>query len=59
MNNNKERKTKPASNDPVKEARSHPDGPGLDEMLNGQEEKKPKTAGNSKKITGSPDIPII
>jgi hypothetical protein len=57
MKTTKKRITKPASNDPVKEAIGHPDGPGLEEMLVGQEEKKPgKKNYKGKK---SPDIPII
>jgi len=59
MDTNKNKPVKPASANPVKEAESHPDGPSLEEMLNGQEEKKPQTAGNSKKIPDNPDIPVI
>lgn len=58
METDKQKRTKPASNDPVKEALGHPDGPGLEEMLNGQEEKKLKPGTNSKK-KDNPDIPVI
>jgi len=57
MNVNNKRITKPANNDPVKEAIGHPDGPGLEEMLVGQEEKKLKKKNYKGKK--SPDIPII
>jgi hypothetical protein len=56
MNTNKNKPIKPASTNPVKEAKSHPDGPSLEEMLNGQEEKKPQPGDNSKNV---PDIPVI
>lgn len=59
MNTTKKRITKPASEDPVKEALGHPSGPGLEEMLNGQEEKKLERGKNSKKAPDNPDIPII
>lgn len=58
--NTKDKPTKPASQDPIKEAQSHPDGPSLEEMINGQEEKKPATSKDSK--TKAPDTwekPII
>jgi hypothetical protein len=58
MSTKNKKPTKPASKDPVKEAKSHPDGPGLTEMINGQEEKKPRGAAHPKTIT-NPDIPII
>lgn len=50
---------KKASKDPVKEALSHPNGPGLSEMLNGEEEKAKK---NRRRENGEPDcgpIPVI
>jgi len=59
MNTNKKKITKPASDDPVKEALGHPSGPSLEEMLSGQEEKKLKPGKNSKKAPDNPDIPII
>ncbi|MFI5159947.1 MAG: hypothetical protein ACHQHN_01660 [Sphingobacteriales bacterium] len=59
MDTNKNKPIKPASNDPVKEALGHPNGPGLEEMLNGQEEKKLKPGQNSKKAPENPDIPVI
>jgi hypothetical protein len=56
----KDKPTKKANSNPVKEAISHPDGPGLEEMLNGEEEKALK---NKKKLkSGEPDggpIPVI
>lgn len=58
MNTTKNKKIKPASKDPVKEAKGHPDGPDLTEMLNGQEEKK-LTSNGTRKDTDNPDIPII
>jgi hypothetical protein len=59
MNTSKKKITKPASDDPVKEALGHPNGPSLEEMLNGQEEKKLETCKNPKKAPDNPDIPII
>lgn len=59
MNTHKNKRTKPAQNDPVKEALGHPDGPGLMEMINGQEEKKLKSDKGPKSKPGNPDIPII
>ena len=55
----KKRITKPANNDPVKEALGHPSGPGLEEMLGGQENKKLKPGTNSKKAPDNPHIPVI
>lgn len=58
--NTKDKPTKPASKDPVKEVQSHPDGPSLEEMINGEEEKKPETDKGSK--NKKPDIwekPVI
>jgi len=59
MDTNKKRITKPESDDPVKEAIGHPSGPGLEEMLGGQENKKFKEGTNQKKKPEEPDIPII
>ncbi len=59
MNTDKKKITKPASENPVAEAKSHPNGPGLLEMLGGQEEKKPEPAKNPKEAPDNPDIPII
>jgi len=59
MDTDKNKPIKPVSANPVKEAESHPDGPSLEEMLSGEEEKKPQTSGNSKKIPDNPDIPVI
>ncbi|MFB9844173.1 hypothetical protein [Mucilaginibacter ginsenosidivorans] len=59
MNTHKNKQTKPAENNPVKEARGHPDGPGLMEMINGQEEKKLKSDKDLKSKPDNPDIPII
>jgi len=58
MDTHKKRVTKPASDDPVREARGHPNGPSLTEMLNRQEEKK-LSPEKSKKHPGNPDIPVI
>ncbi|MBS1526615.1 MAG: hypothetical protein JST19_13245 [Bacteroidetes bacterium] len=59
MKTDKKRMIKPASDDPVKEAIGHPDGPGLEEMLSGQEEKR--LTGNTRKgkKPEDPHIPII
>ncbi len=59
MNTTKRKITKPASEDPVREAIGHPNGPGLLEMLGGQEDKKLDPGKNSKKAPDNPDIPII
>jgi len=40
MDTPKEKITKPASDDPWREAKGHPNGPSLMEMLNGREEIK-------------------
>ena len=51
---------KKASSDPVKEAIGHPNGPGLQEMLNGEEEKVLKK--KRKPEDGEPEggqIPVI
>jgi hypothetical protein len=57
--NTKKRVTKPASDDPVREALGHPNGPGLEEMLGGREDKKLIAGKNSKKKPEEPNIPII
>ncbi|HTE01883.1 MAG TPA: hypothetical protein VK668_21485 [Mucilaginibacter sp.] len=59
MNNHKRKPIKPASNDPVREALGHPNGSGLLEMINGQEEKKLYPGKNTKKPPEDPHIPII
>jgi len=59
MNTDKNKITKPASENPVEEAKSHPNGPGLLEMLGGKEEQKPAPAKNSKEAPDDPNIPII
>jgi hypothetical protein len=56
----KDKPIKKASLNPVKEAISHPNGPGLKEMINGEEEKAPKK--KRKPENGEPDagpIPVI
>jgi hypothetical protein len=57
MKTNKIKPIKRASEDPVKEALSHPSGPGFEEMINRQEEKKPDK--KSKQMPGNLDIPVI
>jgi len=55
----KDKPIKKASSNPVKEAMGHPNGPGLKEMINGEEEKAPK---KKKSENGEPDggpIPVI
>ena len=59
MNTHKQKETKPANNDPVKEAIGHPSGPDLEEMLGGQENKKLNTKKNARKAPEDPDIPVI
>jgi hypothetical protein len=59
--NHENKPIRKASTDPVKEALGHPNGPGLSEMINGQEEKTPKNK-NKKPSDGEPDggpIPVI
>jgi hypothetical protein len=58
-NNDKKKRVKPASEDPVREALGHPSGPGLMEMLAGAEEQKLVPGKNSKKPPEEPRIPII
>ena len=59
MDTNKKRITKPANDDPVKKAISHPSGPGLEEMLGGVENRKLKPGTRHKKKPEEPDIPVI
>jgi len=59
MRTSKRKITKPANDDPVKEAIGHPSGPGLEEMLGGVEEKKLKEGTRHKKKPEEPNIPII
>jgi hypothetical protein len=56
----KEKPIKKASNNPVTEAKGHPDGPSLTEMLNGEEEKvlRRKRANKKDDPSGGP-IPVI
>lgn len=57
MKTNKQKITKPASNDPVKQAKYHPNGPSLPEMLAGREDKK---AGKKPyNAADSGEIPVI
>ena len=51
---------KKASKNPVTEAKGHPDGPSLTEMLNGEEEKVLRRKKENKKDdpSGGP-IPVI
>ena len=57
MKTDKQKITKPASKDPVKEARYHPNGPSLSEMLAGSEDKK--TGKKPYNIADSGEIPVI
>jgi len=59
MNTDKKTITKPASDDPVREAIGHPNGPGLMEMLNGKEDEKLQPGKNIKKKPEDPNIPVI
>lgn len=59
--NNKNKPVKKASQNPVKEAIGHPDGPSFEEMINGEEEKVLKKK-NKKPAKRDPDggpIPVI
>ncbi len=61
MNSTNKPAVKKANSDPVKEALGHPDGPSLEEMLNGEEEKKLKKKNQQPK-SDDPDggpIPVI
>ncbi len=57
--NDKKKRVKPASEDPVREALGHPSGPGLLEMLAGAEEQKLVPGKNLKKPPEEPNIPVI
>jgi len=56
----KDKPVKKASKNPVTEAKGHPDGPSLTEMLNGEEEKMLRRKKENKKDdpSGGP-IPVI
>jgi hypothetical protein len=56
----KDKPIKKASKNPVTEAKGHPDGPSLTEMLNGEEEKTlRKKAGKKKEDPPNGPIPVI
>jgi hypothetical protein len=60
--NQKDKPVKKANPDPVKEAIGHPDGPSLEEMINGEEEKVLKKNKAKKPGNGEPEggpIPVI
>lgn len=57
MKTDKHKYTKPAHKNPVKEALSHPNGPGLSEMLAGQEDKK--SGKKPYNAADSGEIPVI
>lgn len=51
---------KKASNNPLSEAKGHPDGPSLTEMIDGQEEKMLERKKRKRKNNGSDgSIPVI
>ncbi|MDO3624976.1 hypothetical protein [Mucilaginibacter sp. BT774] len=56
----KDKPIKKASRSPVTEAKGHPDGPGLTEMINGEEEKELRRKKEVKQggPSGGP-IPVI
>jgi len=56
---NKQKRIKPANEDPVKEAIGHPSGPGLLEMLGCKEDEKLEPGTHKKKSPDEPNIPII
>ncbi|HTK19085.1 MAG TPA: hypothetical protein VL442_06220 [Mucilaginibacter sp.] len=56
----KDKPIKKASKNPVKEAKGHPNGPSLTEMLNGEEEKMlKKKQGDIKDDPSGGPIPVI
>jgi hypothetical protein len=60
--NQKDKPVKKANSDSVKEVVGHPDGPSLEEMINGEEEKVLKKNKAKKPGNGEPDggpIPVI
>ena len=60
MNTKDKPPIKKANPDPIKEAKGHPNGPSLQEMLSGEEEKVSKKKGKPK--NGGPEggpIPVI
>ncbi|MBS1519453.1 MAG: hypothetical protein JST50_00540 [Bacteroidetes bacterium] len=50
---------KKASKNPVTEAKGHPDGPSLTEMLNGEEEKMLRKKKEKKEDPPNGSIPVI
>lgn len=56
----KDKPIKKASKNPVTEAKGHPDGPSLTEMINGEEEKvlRTKKGRENEDPSGGP-IPVI
>ena len=50
--------TKPASDDPWREAKGHPNGPSLMEMLNRQEEIKLRGEKPARKKSEDPEHPV-
>jgi hypothetical protein len=59
MNTPEKRIIKPASEDPEREAKGHPNGPSLMEMLARQEDRKLRGKKPQKQKPEDPDIPII
>lgn len=59
MDTPKKRIIRPASEDPEREAKGHPNGPSLMEMLARQEDRKLRGNRSQKKKPEDPDIPII
>jgi hypothetical protein len=56
----KDKPIKKASNNPITEAKGHPNGPSLTEMLNGEEEKMlRRKKGNQKEDPPNGPIPVI
>ncbi|MGZ3756874.1 MAG: hypothetical protein ACXVAY_04915 [Mucilaginibacter sp.] len=47
---NTQKRIKPESTDPIKEAISHPDGPSLQEMIYGKEEENRYPNPNEKEV---------
>jgi hypothetical protein len=55
----KDNPIKKASKNPITEAKGHPDGPSLTEMLNGQEEKVLRRRKGKKQDPPNGPIPVI
>ena len=50
MNTNKKRRIKPETDDPIKEAIDHPNGPSLTEMIYGKEDEETSYTARRKEL---------